>query len=114
MSERKPKRDRHIDSMGTDAMFDVEPMRLTRTRIKTVPSSAQGKCPTCTRAKIGLIAMGTHLVWRLHTYTTWSGARMTCAASGVAVCQLPERVPLNGVTTVTCLHDSPDQPERAL
>jgi hypothetical protein len=101
----QPKPDRHVDPIGTDAMFDVEPLRHAKQRTKSVPSAAQGNCPRCLRGKTGLMPQGRHLVWRQHNYTTWSGARMPCPASGIAVCALPEVNPLDGLFTVRCMHD---------
>lgn len=55
--------------------------------------AAYGLCPKCRgRGKrTGLMRQGKHLAWRQHSYTTWTGARMTCQASGVLLCQLPAR-----------------------
>jgi hypothetical protein len=101
----KPKPD---DPYGTESMFDVEPLRDgTRRRRTTVKSVAQGKCPSCTRVKVGLITIGVHTAWRAHTYRTYSGATMPCPASNIAVCRLPERVPLDPSSPVRCAHGEP-------
>ena len=61
-----------------------------------------GRCPRHTDPRpIGLIRSGTHLTWRPHEITTWSGARLACDASGVRLCSAPAR-PVPGTTTPTC------------
>lgn len=77
----------------TIELFDAEGFRQEKQRPEYTKSVAQGKCPKCTKAKIGLVRQGEHLVWRHHTYRTWQNAPVECPASGVAVCVLPEGTP---------------------
>lgn len=65
-------------------------------------SVARAMCPQCATDKpTGLIRQGQHLVWRLHTRTLGSGARLECPSAGVPICQVAPR-PLVGVTTPAC------------
>lgn len=69
-------------------------------------SVAWGNCPGCRKGRVGVVRAGAHLAWREHTYTTWGGHRMTCVASGVAVCQATERHPTELIAgRVTCPHE---------
>ena len=69
---------------------------------KSAPSVARGKCPECAaKATIGIVRQGGHLVWRLHHKATYSGARMDCGASGVALC-VAQPVAIPGATTPEC------------
>jgi hypothetical protein len=105
-SDRQPAmvRRQPPDPYGTGDMFDVEPLRDTTVKRQTQKSVAQGKCPECTRPKIGLLAQGDHIVWRQHYYTTWHGTPMPCRASGVTACVAPERDPLDPSMPVRCPH----------
>ena len=96
-----------FDDVPTDPLFDAEPLRERKRKPKAIRAMAQGNCPRCTREKLGLVLLGSHLVWRWHTYRTWSGAPMECTASGVAVCVAPEAdPPLAGPGhAVQCPHD---------
>ena len=86
-------------------MFDAEPLREQKPRRPASQRSIkQGHCPMCLRGATGLIRMGVHLVWRPHTYRTWGGTQMPCAASGVAVCVAPERPPYRHARAVRCPH----------
>lgn len=55
-------------------------------------SVAFGTCPSCTTGRIGLVRSASHLLWREHLIGTWSGARLPCRASNVAVCALPSLI----------------------
>lgn len=79
-------------------------MRVKKRRPKGLKSVAFGKCPSCTAGKVGLLWQGRHLVWREHTYRTWSGTPMTCRASGVALCNAPEGTPTLAGTPMRCPH----------
>lgn len=87
------------DEYGTPEMFELpaQPARSGSTGDAVTASSAQravtsATCPSCHRnTDVGLVRSGTHLVYREHLYPTWSGAQMTCRASGVAACMLPVR-----------------------
>jgi hypothetical protein len=86
---------RKFDDVPTESMFDdaaVESMRDEKTRPDRPKTIASGRCPECHNGRLGVVRQGEHLLWREHTYTTWSGARLTCRASGVATCVAPERV----------------------
>lgn len=86
------------------SLFNAEDYRQEKQRGQYVKSVAQGKCPKCTREKIGLLRQGEHIVWRHHTYKTWHNVPVECPASGVAVCVLPEGEPvLNG--KLRCSHE---------
>jgi hypothetical protein len=88
-----------------DALFDAEPLRRVRPKAQRGPKSvAQGCCPLCMKAKIGLLAQGPHVVWRPHYYRTWKNAPVLCSASYVAVCVAPERDPLDHLNPVRCNH----------
>jgi len=56
--------------------------------VKAPRSVTTAICPCCGSGNrsVGLLRAGEHLVWRVHYYTTWSGASMPCRASAVAVC----------------------------
>ena len=102
------RRDPKSDPFGTEELF---PATLGQTetegseeRRKPVRSLRQGKCPCCTANRTGLVLVGDHLVWRWHTYVTWSGTRLLCRASGVAVCVAPERNPINPTDPARCAH----------
>lgn len=77
--------------MSQPALFDAVPQAVRRLIAARVV--AYGMCPECrgTGRRTGLQRQGAHLVWREHRYTTWSGTRMTCRASGVRLCALPAR-----------------------
>lgn len=94
-----------FDDIPTGELFDAEPLRSGRVRTRSVKSVAHGNCPRCLADKIGLVRIGVHLVWRLHTYRTWSGAPMQCGASGVTVCDAPEASPPLNTEPVACPHD---------
>lgn len=97
---------RKRDNIPTEPLFDIGPYVHAKPRPARPPKSiAQGNCPGCLRAKIGLVMQGTHLVWRMHTYQTWSGATMPCRAVGIAVCQLPESQPRLNAIPLRCKHD---------
>lgn len=86
-----PRRKGKFDDVPTEPMFDMAPVEDHAEKQKTVRSVASGRCPECRNLKLGVVRQGKHLVWREHTYTTWSGARIVCRASGVATCVAPER-----------------------
>lgn len=92
------------DSEKTADLFDVEPLRQQKERRQYTKSVAQGKCPSCSRPKIGLVRIGAHLAWRAHTYTTWSKAVVECYASNIPVCILPEGKPSLGFD-LRCTHE---------
>lgn len=93
---------RKFDGVPTLPLFadDAVPvMRAERQRTQRAVTFA--RCPLCTAERIGLVRSATHLLWRTHDVVTWSGARLPCHGSGVALCALPGRdVP--GVPTPTC------------
>lgn len=94
---------RKFDAVDTAPLFDMDATdKPKRERVKSV---RQAKCPHCSAVKTGLVRQGDHLVWRLHTLTTWAGTSRTCPASGVAVCVAPERVPLIPSRPARCKHD---------
>jgi hypothetical protein len=72
-------------------LFD-EPPHVPRERRSSQRAVTQGRCPYCHKEKVGLLRSASHLVWREHTYRTYSGAPITCRASGVALCVAPSRV----------------------
>lgn len=73
-----------------------------KNRSRSIPSVAQAKCPECANGgTTGLVPQGRHLVWRLHTRRTLSGAGLDCRASGMPVCEVAPK-PLPGVTTPSC------------
>lgn len=77
------------------------PPAMREARRKYVRPSGFGVCPSCHASKkIGLVKSGKHLVWRIHDRTTMSKAKMTCPASGVAVCAMPGR----GLDDPPCPH----------
>jgi hypothetical protein len=78
------------DEMGTPPMF-AEPERVARQRKRAARPFTFGSCPYCHNGKVGLVLLGGHLVWREHTYRTWSGAPVQCATSGVRLCDVPAR-----------------------
>lgn len=85
-------------------LFDMDvPPDSTRKK-RSVKAVRQGKCPNCHAEKMGLLSSGVHLVWRSHTYRTWSGTPVTCPSSGVAVCVAPERTPLIPSDPAKCRH----------
>lgn len=73
-------------------LFD-EPVRVAKPKNLSIRSVAWGNCPGCRKGRIGIVRGVFHLMWREHTYPTWSGAHILCPASGVPVCQLTERTP---------------------
>lgn len=95
------------DPYGTASMFDATPLIVPGGgKEKPIVSVAQGNCPRCMKAKIGLVPCNDHLQWRMHTYKTWSGATLPCPAVGIYVCQLPEAEPFHTyLTPVRCRHD---------
>lgn len=61
-------------------------------RPKALKPRAWGQCPQCRSAdRHALVLQGRHLVWRGHTYRTWSGAYMQCTASWVRLCDAHPR-----------------------
>lgn len=84
---------RKFDDVPTESMFDAEHYRSSPERPKRPRTIASGRCPECIGGtRVGVVRQGEHLLWREHYYTTWSGARQLCRASGVATCIAPERV----------------------
>jgi hypothetical protein len=78
-----------FDGVDTLPMFD-EPDHTPTPRRQAMPRSvAFGSCPNCTAQRVGLVRGPVHLVWRTHTYRTYSGATIPCRASGVPVCAHP-------------------------
>lgn len=75
---------RKHDAVETLPMFD-EPERVQRKRSRGPKSVAFGSCPCCSAQRVGLVRQSTCVVWREHTYRTYSGAALTCRASGVAL-----------------------------
>jgi hypothetical protein len=95
------------DPIGTGDLFDATPYDEGKARRPAgQKASAVGKCPCCHKAKVGLLRQGNHFVWREHTYRTWSGAPMTCRASGVTVCVAPEGEPRINSDPLMCPHDA--------
>lgn len=94
-----------FDDVPTEELFPASDYRETRRRPKSIKSSAQGNCPKCLVGKIGLVLIGSHLVWRLHNKRTWNGTAVECMASGVAVCDAPETDPLNPAKPLKCPHE---------
>lgn len=92
------------NSIPTEPLFGVEKYREGKTKQRAVKSVAQGKCPLCTRPKVGLIRSGKHIAWRQHTYRTWGGASLDCMATGIYACILPEKNPLDPSAPVACQH----------
>lgn len=92
------------DDIPTEQMFDAQPYRDAPTTQRAVKSVAQGKCPLCTRPKVGLIRSGVHIAWRRHTYRTWGNTSVDCVASGIYACILPEENPLDPSAPVSCRH----------
>lgn len=93
------------DDIPTEPLFEVEPYREGKSgKQRTIKSVAQGKCPLCTRPKVGLVPVGTHIAWRHHTYRTWGGISLDCMATGIYVCVLPETNPLDTTAPVRCKH----------
>lgn len=80
------------DPLGTLPLFDPGP-RWGRTaeRSRTQRPAGHGPCPCCLGEKIAVIRAGQHLLWREHTYRTYSGAPITCAASLAGLCNAPPR-----------------------
>jgi hypothetical protein len=87
-----PPRKRKFDDVPTEPLFDMEATEDHSEKQKRVKSVASGRCPECKNLKLGVVRQGEHLLWREHTYTTWSGARITCRASLIATCVAPERI----------------------
>jgi hypothetical protein len=83
-------RTRKHDEIDTLPMFD-EPEHVAVERRTSQRAVAHGACPFCHAAKVGLLRSTSHLVWREHTYRTYSGAPIACRASGVALCVAPAR-----------------------
>lgn len=87
------------DAHGTPPMFEAPEQGRHKVRLPEVRSVAWGNCPCCHAGPVkpvGLVRQGDHLVWRGHDYATWSGARVQCPASWVALCNLPQRSPAVG------------------
>jgi hypothetical protein len=93
-----------FDDIPTEELFSADDMRSGKRRQKSVKSVAWGNCPGCLADKMGLVLVGRHLVWRQHTYRTWSGAAVECTSSGVSVCVAPEKTPTHAAVAVTCPH----------
>lgn len=83
------------DDMGTAPLFD-EPTRSYVERARYVRPVGFGRCPLCHNEKAAVMYSGRHDVWRTHTYRTWSGAPITCGASGIALCVAPARLDTYG------------------
>lgn len=61
-------------------------------RTRPVRAAGYGACPSCHATKnTGFVRSGSHFVWRVHERVTLHKVRMTCPASGVALCELPPR-----------------------
>ena len=94
-----------FDDIPTEPMFDAEDYREQKAKKqRTAKSVAQGKCPLCTKPKVGVIRINQHLAWRTHTYTTWGGRVIDCVSSGVYLCVLPETNPLDTSAPLHCRH----------
>lgn len=85
---------------GTEPLFEMEPTPKPKEERQRSPrSQAFAWCPDCaTRTMTGLILSDSHLVWRAHAVTTWSGAVRPCRAEGAPVCETGVR----GAQTITC------------
>lgn len=88
-----------------EPLFDVSPTQVATREggpSKSIRSVTRGMCPQCAADRpTGIIRQGAHLVWRLHTRTLGSGARIECPGAGAAICHCPPR-PVVGVTTPAC------------
>lgn len=85
---------RKFDDIPTESMFsddEVAGLKEDKPKPERARTIASGRCPECSNMRLGVVRQGDHLLWRVHTYTTWSGAKLTCRASGVATCVAPER-----------------------
>lgn len=74
----------------TIEMFSMEATGhgAERTKDRTV---AYARCPHHGgERKTGLIRASRHLIYRVHSVTTWSGASIPCRASGAALCSAPD------------------------
>lgn len=71
--------------------------------------AVRAACPKCTANAVGLVRAHTHLVWDVHTYTTWAGTRLHCAASAQHLCECPARDArsVTGLDVPHCPHESP-------
>lgn len=78
-----------FDGVETLPLFD-EPEHTPKPRKQRAARSVEfASCPDCTAQRVGLVRGPLHLVWRTHTYRTYSGATIQCRASGVPVCMHP-------------------------
>lgn len=91
--------------MSASKFADVPtiPMELelpppVETKVKT-PRTTEGKsvewarCPMhAAPGNTGLVMQNGHLVWRHHEVHTIGGAKFECRASGVRLCDLPDRL----------------------
>ena len=85
-----------FDGIESYPLFD-EPPRVDRgQRNKAAKVAGWAHCPHCSNGRVALLVAGEHLVYREHTYVTYSGAKLTCRASAVALCTAPPRP--DGVT----------------
>lgn len=76
----------------TPPLFAQMPREGVRSRPGATKPVAWGICPQCHSApRHALVRSGVHLVWRPHTYRTYSGAALECSASGVALCVAASR-----------------------
>jgi hypothetical protein len=78
-------------------------VRSDVSKTKPARTVAYGSCPRCSNGKAGIIRVNQHLAWRSHTYTTWGGTVLPCAANGRHLCTEPPR-PQRGYTAPICPH----------
>lgn len=91
----------------TAALFDPGPPTPAPQRQRPEHVAGWTRCPSCIgHDRVALVLSGSHLHYREHTYVTYSGAKMTCAASSVTLCVLPP-LPVSTGTASRCPHEGP-------
>lgn len=84
----------YTDGSQDMPLFDLPPAAARRAPEpgRKAPMAAHAQCPGHHgERRTGLLTVGVHLVWRTHTYRTWSGVAVQCRTSGVALCATPDR-----------------------
>lgn len=87
-------RRRHRD-VPTIPMPGTEVPRLSGSELRKTKTYRRpmgwAACPRCSSGRVAVLPDAGHLVYREHTYATYSGAAMPCQASHQRVCVLPPR-----------------------
>lgn len=82
-----------FDGIETLPLFKMAKAKANRGEsAKRVAVAGWVTCPRCRpNDRTAVIRDGAHLVYRQHTYQTWSGNKIECQASHQRLCTLPPK-----------------------